>query len=186
MFNWNWLGRNELFRSSQFPARSSFRWVSIGVALTAAILSGFAIRAYLRPLPAANTIRFNLTEEDAGIKINGLPLPAPDGSAVVYASTDSKGQHLLWLRPLDSEKGKPLAGTEDAFRPFWSPDGRWIGFYSQGKLKKVSRDGASVQTIASLSSFDTAAWGGKGEILLTLVTARPYLEYRSRVACPSS
>ena len=55
----------------------------------------------------------------------------------------------------------------------WSPDGRWIGFYVPGKLKKVSRDGASVQTIAALSGFGSADWGSKGDILLSLGNRTP-------------
>ncbi|MBZ5627135.1 MAG: hypothetical protein LAQ69_51950 [Acidobacteriia bacterium] len=83
---------------------------------------------------------------------------------------------MLWLRSLDSEGATALAGTEDALEPFWSPDGRWIGFYDQGKLKKVSRDGSSVQTIASSgfeTPFGTPAWSSTGEILFSPANRQP-------------
>ena len=148
-------------------ARSTSRRLVWGVAagLICGALLGVAVVMHTRPSQAERTVRFNLSAEGMKEKVGALPLPSPDGTAVVYLASDLEGKRMLWLRPLDSEDAKPLAGTEDAIRPFWSPDGRWIGFYSQGKLKKVSRDGASVQTIAALSGFDNGAWSSTGEIL---------------------
>jgi len=119
-------------------------------------------------------VRFDL--ETQGKKSVGLPQPSPDGTVVVYQATDAEGRRMLWLRSLDSEGATALTGTEDALVPFWSPDGRWIGFYAQGKLKKVSRDGGSVQTIASSGFeilFGTPAWSSTGEILFSRGNRQP-------------
>jgi serine/threonine protein kinase len=150
---------------------SPLRWVWSGAWLVAAIAVGFAGWSYFRATSPGRTIRFNLT--DPRLQTLSFPRPSPDGGAVVYSANDSEGRHLLWLRIVDSEQAQPLQGTEDALQPFWSPDGRWIGFYSQGKLKKASRDGAVVQTIAALADFESAAWGAKGDILLTLGNRTP-------------
>src|SRR5262249_15674606 len=73
---------------------------------------------------------------------------------------------MLWRRPLDDVKAQVLPGTEDAQDPFWSPDSRWIGFFSEGTLKKVSAAGGPVQGIRSgIGEVRGAAWGGDDTIL---------------------
>ena len=94
------------------------------------------------------------------------PRVSPVGSASVYTAVDPSGKRQIWLRPLDSDNPKPVAGTDDALYPFWSPDGRWIGFYAQRRLKKINREGGSAETIVALPAFDgTAAWSATNEIL---------------------
>jgi hypothetical protein len=61
----------------------------------------------------------------------------PTAAAVVLTAVDAAGVNRLWLRPLDALTSEPLAGTEDARYPFWSPDGRSIGFFAERKLKIV-------------------------------------------------
>ena len=53
----------------------------------------------------------------------------------------------LWLRSLDSLAAHPLDGTDYGFAPFWSPDSRWIGFFSMGKLRKIEVAGGPVETL---------------------------------------
>src|SRR4030095_12542936 len=91
---------------------------------------------------------------------------APDGNAIVYSLGDSSGRRQLWLRTLDSEEPKPIPGTDDAMYPFWSPDGRRIGFYAQSKLKTIARDGSNPLTLAALTGFDgNADWSSTGQIV---------------------
>ena len=65
----------------------------------------------------------------------------------------SEGQSRLWVRPLNALTANALAGTEGARLPFWSPDGRSIGFSTEGQLKRVSLDDGSVQTITAGALF---------------------------------
>src|SRR3954452_22645023 len=63
---------------------------------------------------------------------------------------------------------EPLAGTEDAQDPFWSPDGRWIGFFAQGKLKKIPAAGGAVQVIAPVVRDPRGGtWGPDDTILFS-------------------
>jgi serine/threonine protein kinase len=71
------------------------------------------------------------------------PKVSPDGRTLLLVLADAQGQSMLWLRPLDSPAAQSLAGTEGAFRPFWSADGRAIGFFAHGKLKTVRASGAA-------------------------------------------
>ena len=90
---------------------------------------------------------------------------SPDGRTLAYVATDAKGVKLLYLRPLDSLQARVLAGTEDAGRPFWSPDSKSLAFFAGGKLKRTDVSGG-----VPFNLFDTpvargGAWNEDGVIL---------------------
>jgi Tol biopolymer transport system component len=89
---------------------------------------------------------------------------SPDGQRIVFVAT-SEGRSRLSLRSLDANSARPLAGTELASYPFWSPDGRSIGFFADGKLKVIDVDSRSVRTVASASSGQGGTWNRDGVIL---------------------
>jgi Tol biopolymer transport system component/predicted Ser/Thr protein kinase len=92
---------------------------------------------------------------------------APDGRAIVFVAGAEGERPMLWRRPIDDARAQALSGTEDAQDPFWSPDSRWIGFFSEGKLKKVSAVGGAVQVILSgITDARGATWGNDDTILL--------------------
>ena len=98
----------------------------------------------------------------------GLTYPSlalsPDGTQLVYVA--SVGQSTqLYRRPLDEPVARPIPGTEGGYYPFFSPDGRWVGFFSKGKLKKVSILGGSAVTLGdSGGQIQAACWGDDGYI----------------------
>jgi dipeptidyl aminopeptidase/acylaminoacyl peptidase len=129
-----------------------------------------------RPTQAELPVRLNLSFDGLIGDAGAVPAPSPDGRNFVFQAFDASGKGSLWVRPLDSETARPLPETEDAHQPFWSADGRWIGFYSQGKLKKVSPSGGNPQTIAelpSLSSASSPAWSARGEIVFAPTNRAP-------------
>jgi Tol biopolymer transport system component len=71
----------------------------------------------------------------------------------------------LWLRTLSSTTARPLPGTEGATYPFWSPDGRSVGFFADGKLKRTDIDGGYVQTLAAATTGRGGTWNSGGVIL---------------------
>ena len=71
---------------------------------------------------------------------------SPDGRRIAYAARRG-GQQRLYVRPLDRFEATPLAGTEGATMPFFSPDGLWVGFFASGKLQKVSIEGGAPVTL---------------------------------------
>lgn len=72
---------------------------------------------------------------------------SPDGTRLAFTASKAGGQPALWIRDLDGPSAQPVAGAENAFFPFWSPDGRFIGFFADGKLKRVDPSGGTILTI---------------------------------------
>ena len=91
---------------------------------------------------------------------------APDGRTIVFAAGAEGERPLLWRRPIDQVAAQALPGTEDAQDPFWSPDSRWIGFFAEGKLKKVPAAGGAVQVVVStVRDVRGGTWGNDDTIL---------------------
>lgn len=92
---------------------------------------------------------------------------SPDGKRIVYP-VRSGGKRLLATRLLDQVTPTLLSGTDDAVIPFFSPDGQWIGFGAEGKLKKISVLGGAAVTLCDAPSLRGAAWGTDGNIIAAL------------------
>ncbi len=106
--------------------------------------------------PNTDTFRFD----------NGGLAVSPDGSRVVMALRTVTSGRQLWLRSFDSMDATPLPETNGAAYPFWSPDGKSIGFFAAGKLKKIPADGGPVQVICDAASGRGGTWNRDGTILL--------------------
>jgi Tol biopolymer transport system component len=92
---------------------------------------------------------------------------APDGRSLAYVAATKGEPSQIWVRSLDSVQAHPLAGTEGASFPFWSPDSRFIGFFAMGKLKKVDTRGGTPQTLADASAGRGGTWNQDDVILFT-------------------
>lgn len=93
---------------------------------------------------------------------------SPDSTRLVLALRDADGKVRLHTRLLDQNRVTPLPGTENAYSPFFSPDGQWIGFFADGKLKKVSVDGDASVSLCDAPSGRGASWGDDGNIIAAL------------------
>lgn len=91
---------------------------------------------------------------------------SPDGSRIVFTATD-KSRTQLYVRALDQTSSVALPGTDGAANPFFSPDGQWVGFAADGKLKKINLQGRTVVTIADASNLRGEAWAPDDTILFT-------------------
>ncbi len=88
-----------------------------------------------------------------------------DGRYLVYVGEDD-GKSQLYLRPLADSIATVIAGTEHANNPFFSPDGGWVGFFADGKLRKVPRTGGAPITLTDApAAIEGASWGSDGSIL---------------------
>jgi len=137
--------------------------VGLGAVVAAAVLllnRGATNRAERR-------VQFGLTvEQQASDLVTGIiPTPSPDGQMLAFV-TSSPDRSIVSVRSLDGIETRPLSGTEGASGAIvWSPNGRWIGFFADGKLKKIAPSGGPAQTIATIPGFQDAAWGAAGQIV---------------------
>ncbi|MCZ6695816.1 MAG: protein kinase [Acidobacteria bacterium] len=90
---------------------------------------------------------------------------SPDGRRLVFAANDQGGGRRLWIRDLASIGAQPVAETNGASYPFWSPDGTHLGFFADGKLKKLDLRGGSPRDLADAPSGRGASWGVDDTIL---------------------
>src|SRR5262249_33035533 len=91
---------------------------------------------------------------------------SPDGNNLVFAAKTPGAAPMLWVRSMDQVNARQLGGTEEAYDPFWSPDNRWIGFFAEGKLKKVPAAGGAVQLITQTAAENrSGTWGPQDDIL---------------------
>jgi Tol biopolymer transport system component/predicted Ser/Thr protein kinase len=139
-------------------------WMLAAVAGVALIAAGIPAVQHLSEAPAAA-----LPETRLEISTPSTPDPlslaiSPDGRNVVFVASGD-GAARLWMRPLDSITAQPLAGTEGASFPFWSPDSRSIGYISGQQLKRLDL-GGSPRTIAS-GAGRGGTWNAAGVILFS-------------------
>ncbi|HEY6614583.1 MAG TPA: protein kinase, partial [Vicinamibacterales bacterium] len=156
--------RPQTDRVSLKPSRAAERAAWALLVLAAAVAA--VATPMLRKTPAPAEIRFNLLFP-RGVAADFAQLAiSPDGQQIVVAPAFGPQQPSpLWLRPLSSTSGRLLTGTEGASFPFWSPDGRSIGFFADQKLKRLDVNSQAMQILADAPNARGGAWQADGTIL---------------------
>jgi eukaryotic-like serine/threonine-protein kinase len=152
--------------SAAFPVgarnnrRRYLRWVLLAVTIAAAAAAGFFARV---PRPATPVWGgLNLSGE---LGEEGGFVLSRDGSHLAYVAADPQGRIVLWVRGLSSAKGVPLDGTEGVEYPFWSADGRNLGFFADGKLKRIEAAGQNLQAVCDAPNGRGGTWNQDGVIV---------------------
>ena len=147
------------------PRRERLAWGGFAVAALAALVLGMLL-ARQRREPSRIFRSSILPPENTRFDFRGSPMViSPDGRQVAFVAQPPQGARQLWLRPFDTPEARPLAGTEGALKPFWSPDSRFLGFFAGGKLKKIAVSGGSPQTLCDAPSGRGGTWNRDGVIL---------------------
>ncbi len=108
---------------------------------------------------------------------------SPDGTYMAYAAVRG-GKVQIYLRAMDQLQPMPIPGTEDGFGPFFSPDGKWLGFFSGGKLKKVSTGGGAPVILCDASRAQGAVWGEDDTIIYSPTIASGLYRIKSSGGTP--
>ena len=146
--------------------RTILPWAAAAVAILLA-----SVLAYLRPSPEARPVMqlsVALPQSMSGIldPNPGSPFAiSPDGSQIAFAASESGKPPQLFLLPLDQRTSLPLANTDNAIQPFFSPDGQSIGFFAFGHLRKVSLHGGPAVDLGDAPVPHGAAWAPDGSII---------------------
>ena len=139
--------------------RRALPWALAAIMLIVALVAADLLQQARRPV---ERMQFAVPVQS---EVGNLALSA-DGKVLTYvARDDSSGENMLYVERLGSPGASELAGTEGAYYPFWSPDASSVGFFANGKLKKVAVAGGSPQVIAVASFGRGGSWGSRGVII---------------------
>jgi serine/threonine-protein kinase len=154
------------------------RWrrslVVAGVTVGGAVIGGLIAGQFRAALPESITppahfmVQLPLNERLASIDFPAIAV-SPDGSLVAYVATRG-GSPELFLRPMNSVDATPLAGTANATTPFFSPDSRWVAFFADGHLRKVSTSGGPPITLCDAPIGTGGSWGTNDVIVFAGTT----------------
>ena len=170
-------------REATVPPRGSDRvaWSVVAVLGVVSLVLGFLfIRSSTRPtapapvyrsviLPPVGDANAAASEARTGVPrfSRGLSL-SPDGTRLALVAPGPNGRFVLWIQSLDTAATRALAGTENASRPFWSPDGRHLAFVAEGKLKRIDASGGAVLPLYDgAREFSTGTWNRDNVILFS-------------------
>ena len=144
-------------------------WIALAVTVGALVTLGVvALTGGFSKPPPTPTIRasFDLPQTLELETVDRSIALSPDGSRVALVATDTvSGIRQIYLRSLDRLESSPLAGTEGASYPFWSPDGKALGFFADLKLKRIDFDGGIVRPLCDAPAGRGASWSRHGFIV---------------------
>ena len=149
-------------------AASRLPWI-VAVAVPTLLLAALAF-VHFREAPEARP----LTRFSVALGPDAAPAPritaaiSPNGRRLAFVARGADGTEQLATRLLDQANATVLAGTEGAADPFFSPDSQWIGFFADGKMKKISVQGGATVTLCDAPNGRVASWGEDGSIIATL------------------
>jgi len=150
-------------------SRERLAWLAASTLAVAAIIATVGWWRAVQTAPPGLPMRLSV-ELSPGRTIDrfgGAQLAlSPDGTQIVVAESDDSGNRRLAMRSLDQSGFVPISGAESARGPFFSPDGRWIAFFANGKLKKIATQGGAPVTLCDAPSpISGASWGDDGNIV---------------------
>jgi Tol biopolymer transport system component len=147
-----------------------------GVAALLGVLAAAAGYGFLRRAPKPPVaVRASILPPAGTIydPIDGPVALSPDGRRLAFLAKDVDGDGSLWVRSLDSLEAQKLEGTTDAYDPFWSPDGRFVGYGLNGGLFKFEPPAGPAQRIADMADGRGATWNRDNVILFEKTGASP-------------
>jgi len=154
---------------AEVPATRRGRWWPLAAASVAAMLAGIAAVTWPVSAPDAPTVALTLTTE-AGTTLSiggGAAAVSPDGSRIAYPAVDGTGRSGIWWRAIDATSATRLVGTDDAIgQPFWSPDGRHVGFVAESAIKRVPIAGGPVAVITTLTGGNLGATWNDDDVIV--------------------
>jgi eukaryotic-like serine/threonine-protein kinase len=152
--------------ASRAKVRERLGWVA--ATLLALVAVAFAIGFVLRaPKSPQQPMRLNAEiGADANLftEVGPSAILSPDGTLMVLVATGSDQKRRLYVRSLDQLQATVISGTENGRDPFFAPDGQWLGFFADGKLKKVSVHGGAPVTLCDANSDRGGSWSEDGTI----------------------
>jgi Tol biopolymer transport system component len=146
-------------------------WAAAGIAVLLAAIAGLAALPYFRPAPSeAQTVALPVPPPKDTSAINAavrMMSISPDGTRLVFPAAGIDGSQRLWLRTLGAMDASVIPGTDDAEFPFWSADGRSLGFFADGKLKKIELGGGTPVSLCDAPQPSGGTWNAADAIVFS-------------------
>ena len=161
-------------------------WLIAALAMIAVVVLGIMLSGSAGNKPLIRTqiapsekLQFNFVNDTGG-----PPEISPDGTRIVF-SARSGGKTQLFLRSMSQSTPQVLPGTEDAIFPFWSADGREVGFFQAGKLKRFEIAGGAVLTVCDAPVGRGGSWSSDGTILFSPQFSAPIFQVPASGGAPA-
>jgi serine/threonine-protein kinase len=173
-------------RESAPPKRNwPWRIATAALAIGLAVVLGLLWRSTSHPHAPVLRLSVDFGEDAALSPLRGSSLAiSPDGSRVAFLTGQPPIKSRLAVRRLDQAKPMPVAGTDGAEAPFFSPDGKSIGFFAGGKLKKIDAAGGTPVTLCDAPSQREGSWADDDNIVFAATNAGGLSRVPSRGGTP--
>jgi Tol biopolymer transport system component len=157
--------------------------LAVFILTTVALAIGFVLRAPKAQQPMRLSAEIGA---DASLyTLDGTSaVLSPDGTRLALIATGSDQKRRIYVRSLDQLQATALSDTERALDPFFSPDGQWVGFFADGKLKKIPVQGGAAVTLCDASTDRGGSWGEDGTIVFTPGNRTPLSKVSSAGGTP--
>jgi Tol biopolymer transport system component len=156
-------------------SRERLAWTAAAVLGAIALAAGVVAVVHLRERPApADPVQFTIAADDNSAFVSPADFAvSPDGRHIVFVARGEGGQArpMLWVRSMASGTARPLPGTEAAGQPFWSPDGRFVGFFAVASLKKIEVSGGQPVTLCAAAGLSGGATWNRDNVIVFSSTA---------------
>jgi Tol biopolymer transport system component/predicted Ser/Thr protein kinase len=139
------------------------------VAALAALGLGYVAYKHYTEEPPLLKMALPVPEKTQLANAGAIPAISPDGRHVAFAA-NVDGRIGLWLRDLDASSARELPGTVNAGYPFWSPDSRWVGFFADGRLKKIDVTGGPALVLCDVAQGRGGTWNQEDVIVYGTTT----------------
>jgi Tol biopolymer transport system component len=160
-------------------------WAIGAAAIVAGIALGWSL-SRARTTGTARPLVANVNPPPgAEFRLEGGAAISPDGLQLAFIA-HTGGVDRVWIRALDSPALRELAGTDGAALPFWSPDGRSIGFFALGKLKRVDLSAGAPRVLCDVTSGRGGAWGADNTIIFNAYNDGPLLRISASGGAPAA
>src|SRR5262249_19204355 len=133
-----------------------WNWVALGTLVFGVLVGAWAVTRLQRE-PSAAPIYLEIDPPSGSqFEADSLSL-SPDGQTLAFVAR-VKDERMLWVRALNATSTRPIPGTQNAHYPFWSPDGKSIGYFAGNKLWRVDLNGSAPLEICGVSMARGGSW----------------------------